>query len=107
MHNVESAIRQIKDVGYVIIPNLIDGKRLRRAQADAEALLEATPIEMPGLDGKVFGRMCKGGRSASLALSTISTPIPRFLPSFVACWSTLTESEAATSSAAVSSSRRS
>ena len=107
MRNVETAVQQIKDVGHAIIPKLIFGARLRQAQADAEALLEATPIEMPGLDGKVFGRMCKGGRSASLALSTISTPIPRFLPSFAACWSTLTESAAATSSAVASSSRRS
>ena len=60
MRDVATAIQQIKDVGYNIIPKLIFGARLRRAQADAEALLEATPIEMPGLDGKVFGRMCKG-----------------------------------------------
>ena len=60
MPNVEKAIQQIKDVGYAIIPNLIDAERLRQAQADAQTLLEATPIKMPGLDGKVFGRMCKG-----------------------------------------------
>ena len=60
MHNVESAIRQIKDVGHAIIPKFIFGERPRQAQADAEPLLEATPIEMPGLDGKVIGRMCKG-----------------------------------------------
>ena len=60
MPNVETAIQQIKDVGYTIIPNLVDGERLRQGQADAQTLLEATPIKMPGLDGKVFGRMCKG-----------------------------------------------
>ena len=60
MHDIETAVQEIKDVGYAIIPNLIDGPRLRRAQADADALLGPTPIEMPGLDGKVIGRMCKG-----------------------------------------------
>ena len=60
MRSVETAIQEIRDVGYTIIPNLIDGPRLRRAQADADALLGPTPIAMPGLDGKVIGRMCKG-----------------------------------------------
>ncbi len=60
MRNVETAVQEIKDVGYTIIPNLIEGERLRRAQADADALLGPTPIGMPGLDGKVTGRMCKG-----------------------------------------------
>lgn len=60
MQDIETAIQEIKEVGYTIIPNLIDGPRLRRAQADADALLGPTPIEMPGLDGKVVGRMCKG-----------------------------------------------
>ena len=60
MRNVEKAVQEIKDVGYTVIPNLIDGERLRRAQADADALLGPTPVGMPGLDGKVIGRMCKG-----------------------------------------------
>ncbi len=60
MRSVETAVQEIRDVGYTIIPNLIDGPRLRRARADADALLGPTPIEMPGLDGKVTGRMCKG-----------------------------------------------
>lgn len=60
MRNVEKAVQEIKDVGYTIIPNLIDGVRLRQARADADALLEPTPIEMPALDVKVIGRMCKG-----------------------------------------------
>ena len=60
MHDIATAVRQIKDVGYAVVPNLIDGARLERARADAEALLEPTPIRMPGLDGKVVGRMCKG-----------------------------------------------
>ena len=60
MGNVETAIQQIKEVGYAVIPNLIGGARLRRARADAEALLGPTPIKMPGLDGEVIGRMCKG-----------------------------------------------
>ena len=106
MRDVATAIQQIKDVGYTIIPKLIFGARLKRAQADAEALLEATPIEMPGLDDKVFGRMCKGLFGKSRAFDDLYAH-PWFLPSFAACWSTLTESEAATSSAAVSSSRRS
>ena len=60
MRNVEKAVQEIKDVGYTVIPNLIGAERLRRAQADADALLEPTPVGMPGLDGKVIGRMCKG-----------------------------------------------
>ena len=60
MRSVETAVQEIRDVGYTVIPNLIDGPRLRQAQADADALLGPTPIEMPGLDGKVIGRMCKG-----------------------------------------------
>lgn len=57
---VETAIKQIKEDGYAIIANLISGDRLRRAQEDAEALLEKTPIAMPGLDGRIIGRMKKG-----------------------------------------------
>ena len=57
---VETAVQEIKDVGYTIIPNLICGPRLKQAQADAGALLGPTPVEMPGLDGRVIGRMCKG-----------------------------------------------
>ena len=60
MRSVETAVQEIRDVGYTIIPNLIDGPRLRQAQAAADALLGPTPIEMPGIDGKVIGRMCKG-----------------------------------------------
>ncbi|MCY3819687.1 MAG: phytanoyl-CoA dioxygenase family protein [Gammaproteobacteria bacterium] len=60
MRSVETAVQEIRDVGYTVIPNLIDGRRLRQAQADADALLGPTPIEMPGIDGKVIGRMCKG-----------------------------------------------
>lgn len=60
MDSVETAVRQIREVGYAVIPNLIDGPRLKQAQADADALLGPTPIEMPGLDGGIIGRMCKG-----------------------------------------------
>ena len=74
MHDIETAVQEIKEVGYTIIPNLIDGPRLRRAQADAEALLEPTPIEMPGLDGKVFGRMCKGLFRKSRAFDDLYAP---------------------------------
>ena len=73
MSNIQTAVQQIKEVGYAIIPKLIEGERLRQAQADTEALLEATPIEMPGLDGKVFGRMCKGLFRKSRAFDDLYT----------------------------------
>ena len=57
---IEHAVSEIREIGYAIVPNLISEQRIYQAQQDAEELLEPTPILMPGLDGKIRGRMCKG-----------------------------------------------
>jgi ectoine hydroxylase-related dioxygenase (phytanoyl-CoA dioxygenase family) len=71
MDQIDTAVRQIQTDGYAIVPDLIAGERLRRAQDDAEALLEATSIDMPGLDGPIRGRMRKGLFRASRAFDDL------------------------------------
>ena len=54
------AIESLQERGYAILNNLVSEERLERARNDAEELLEPTPIQMPGKNGGVQGRMCKG-----------------------------------------------
>lgn len=54
------AIHDLRDRGFAILNDLLPNDRLRQAQLDAEALLEPTPIDMPGTSGNVRSRMCKG-----------------------------------------------
>ncbi len=55
-----TAVNQLREQGFAVLQGLIEGDRLSRAARDAEALMETTPIRMPGIDGPIYGRMCKG-----------------------------------------------
>ncbi|MYD42818.1 MAG: hypothetical protein F4W90_02885 [Gammaproteobacteria bacterium] len=66
-----SAADQLRSDGYTVVEDLISGERLERARRDAEALMERTPIQMPGVSGPVHGRMCKELFSKSRAFDDL------------------------------------
>lgn len=56
----DQAVTDLKERGYAVLHNLVSQTRLEQARQEAEDLLEPTPIVMPGTNGGVRSRMCKG-----------------------------------------------
>lgn len=69
--DVATATERLRTDGYAVIEGVVTGKRLEQLQRDAEALMEPTPIEMPGIKGPIVGRMCKQLFSKSRAFDDL------------------------------------